>query len=286
MNALAKPSPRERFAALVAGPEEGLDLAEAALLVACEEYPGLDPGLYLKQLDAMAAALRDRLPESPPGTDADPRTLAEALADYLFREQGFRGDTQTYYDPRNSFLNEVLDRRTGIPITLSAVYMEVARRAGIAVVGVGLPGHFVVKHRTATSDLLVDPFHAGAILTAADCQARLDRIFEGRMKVEPRMLEAVSNHRILERMLRNLKALYAKEEDHARTLRVLELLLCLVPDSLEDLRDRGLVYAALDCYGFAVRDLTAYLSRIGGSTRTKELGATLDSLRRRIARLN
>ena len=106
------------------------------------------------------------------------------------------------------------------------------------------------------------------------------------MKMEPRMLEAVSTRRILERMLRNLKALYAKAEDHPRTLRVLELLLCLDPESLENLRDRGLVYAALDCYGFAVRDLTAYLARVGTGARTKELEATLDSLRRRAARLN
>jgi regulator of sirC expression with transglutaminase-like and TPR domain len=286
MSALASPSPRERFAALVSGPEEDLDLAEAALLVACEEYPDLDPSRYLERLDDLAATLRTRLPEGPPRPDDDPRPLAAALADLLFREEGFRGDTETYYDPRNSFLNEVLDRRTGIPITLSTVYMEVARRAGVAVAGVGLPGHFVVKHRCGGFELLVDPFHAGRVLTEADCQERLDRIFEGRMKMEPRMLEAVSKTRILERMLRNLKALYAKEEDHPRTLRVVELLLCLDPQNLEELRDRGLAYAALDCYGFAVRDLTACLSRGGGGARVKELEATVISLRRRAARLN
>lgn len=286
MSGLPNPSPRERFAALVTGPEELLDLAEAALLVACEEYPDLDPRPYLERLDDMAAALRARLPEGLSPEGDDPRRVASTLADFLFREQGFRGDTRNYYDPRNSFLNEVLDRRTGIPITLSTVYMEVARRAGIEVAGVSLPGHFVVKHRHGSSDLLVDPFHEGRVLTEADCQERLDRIFEGRMKMEPRMLEAVSAHRILERMLRNLKALYTKAEDHPRTLRAIELLLCLGPESPEDLRDRGLVYAALDCYGFAVRDLTAYLERVGTGARTKELETTLDSLRRRAARLN
>jgi regulator of sirC expression with transglutaminase-like and TPR domain len=272
---------RQRFADLLARPEEAIDLAEGALLIACEEYPELELDRYLAQLDEMGAALATRLA---------PRAGAEAAAatlnEYLFEEQGFRGNAEAYYDPRNSFLNEVLDRRVGIPITLSAVYMEVGRRAGVPVFGVGLPGHFVVKLEAAGDEVLVDPFHAGAILTREHCQERLDRIFGGRVKMEPRMLDAVTPRQMLERMLRNLKAIYAKEEDHQRALRVLELLLRIPPTNLDDLRDRGLVYAALDCYGLAVRDLEAYLSSSAPAKRTKELMSALASLRGKAARVN
>jgi len=281
MNALAEGSPLEHFAALVAGPEEDLDLGLGALLIACAEYPDLDPAAYLHRLDEMGADIEARLAVSEA-----PEQLAGILSGYLSGEQGFKGNTAAYYDPRNSFLNEVLDRRTGIPITLSTVYLEVARRAGIDARGVGLPGHFLVRLGAEGGHLLVDPFHAGAVLTEADCQKRLDRIFDGRVRIQPQMLDAVPKRRILERMLRNLKAVYVKEEDHARTLRVLDLLLVSAPESLEDLKDRGLVYAALDCYGFAVRDLEAYLFRAGPSRHTRDLEATLADLRRRAARLN
>ena len=272
---------RQRFTSLLTRPDEDIDLAEAALLIACEEYPSLEPDRYLARLDSMGEALAARLPES-----AEALEVAAALREYLFRQEGFHGNSDEYYDPRNSFLNDVLDRRTGIPITLSAVYIEVARRAGVPVFGVGLPGHFVVKLLGADREVLVDPFHGGAVLTEEDCQARLNRIFEGRVKMEPRMLAAVTPRQILERMLRNLKALYVKEADHPRTLGVLELLLRLGPGGLEDLRDRGLVYAALDCYGFAVRDLEAYLARAGKTKKTDELVSALEALRLRASRLN
>lgn len=272
---------RQRFAALVARPEEDVDLAEAALLIACEEYPSLEPRRYLARLDAMGEALAPRLSGAAEALEA-----ATTLRQYLFREEGFHGNTDSYYDPRNSFLNDVLDRRTGIPITLSAVYIEVARRAGVSVFGVGLPGHFVVKLLGADREILVDPFHGGAVLSERDCQARLDRIFEGRVKMEPRMLEAVTPRQILERMLRNLKALYVKETDHPRTLGVLELLLRLAPGSLEDLRDRGLVYAAMDCYRLAARDLEAYLARAPKTKMTADLVGALEALRLRASRIN
>ncbi|HVQ29085.1 MAG TPA: transglutaminase-like domain-containing protein [Vicinamibacteria bacterium] len=272
---------RQRFTALLGRPDEDIDLAEAALLIACEEYPSLEPDLYLARLDAMGEALAARLPES-----AEALEVASTLREYLFRQEGFHGNSDKYYDPRNSFLNEVLDRRTGIPISLSAVYIEVARRAGVPVFGVGLPGHFVVKLQGADREVLVDPFHGGAVLTPEDCQARLNRIFEGRVKMEPRMLAAVTPRQILDRMLRNLKALYVKEADHPRTLGVLELLLRLDPEGLEDLRDRGLVYAALDCYAYAARDLEAYLAGAGRTPKTDELVSALEALRHRASRIN
>jgi regulator of sirC expression with transglutaminase-like and TPR domain len=277
----AESGSRQRFALLANHADEDVGLAEAALLIACEEYPALEVKRYLGQLDLMGATLASRLPR-----DRAPEAAVLALNEYLFQEQGFRGNTDAYYDPRNSFLNDVLDRRIGIPISLSAVYMEVARRAGIEAFGVGLPGHFVVRLAGAGHTLLVDPFHGGAVLTEDDCQRRLDRIFGGRVRMEPRMLDALAPRAILERMLRNLKAIYAKEEDHPRTLSVLELLLLLVPGSLADLRDRGLAYASLDCYALAARDLTDFLARCPPKERTAELVSTLETQKRRAARVN
>ena len=147
---------RQRFTALLGRPEGEINLAEAALLIASEEYPGLDVPLYLKHLDDMGVALRARLAEEP-----RPERAVMALNRYLFQEEGFHGNIAEYYDPRNSFLNDVIDRRIGIPITLSTVYMEVARRAGVQVEGVGLPGHFIVRVVLGGHGLLVDPFHGG-----------------------------------------------------------------------------------------------------------------------------
>src|SRR5215510_4498677 len=152
--------------------EDGaVDLAEAALLIARQEYPALDVPRYLTRLDLMGAELRERLLEEPV-----PERAVMALNRYLFHEQGFKGNTSEYYDPRNSYLNDVLDRRIGIPITLSTVYMEVAARAGLDVEGVGLPGHFIVRVHTPVRGLLIDPFHCGALLSEQECQDRLDGI--------------------------------------------------------------------------------------------------------------
>jgi regulator of sirC expression with transglutaminase-like and TPR domain len=258
-----------------------VNLGEAALLIAAEEYPDLEVRDYLVRLDEMGWALRQRLDEEP-----RPERAVMALNRYLFREQGFRGNTKEYYDPRNSYLNEVLDRRTGIPITLSTVYMEVARRAGLDVEGVGLPGHFVVRIRTPGRPLLVDPFHAGTMLTEKDCQERLDRIFGGKVKIEPKMLRPCRHRDMLERILRNLKAVYIRDQDVQRALRVVDLLVRIQPGNAEDLRDRGILYAALDCYGLAARDLESYLALAPKAPDGEELGGRVVQLRQKAARLN
>ena len=278
---LPEPPPRRQLDVMLSRPDRDVDLAEAALLVAAEEYPGLDVRGYLVRLDEMGWALRQRLEEEP-----RPERAVMALNRYLFQEQGFRGNTESYYDPRNSYLNEVLDRRTGIPITLSTVYMEVARRGGLDVEGVGLPGHFVVRIRNPGRALLVDPFHGGALLTDRDCQQRLDRIFGGRVKMEPKMLEPCRRRDMLERMLRNLKAVYIRDQDVPRALRVVDLLVGIQPGNAEDLRDRGVLYAALDCYAYAARDLEAYLALAPKAPDAKELAPRARQLREKAARLN
>jgi regulator of sirC expression with transglutaminase-like and TPR domain len=229
----------------------------------------------------MGVALRRRLDDEP-----RPERAIMALNHYLFQEQGFRGNSERYYDARNSYLNEVLDRRTGIPITLSTVFMEVARRAGLEVEGVSLPGHFVVRVHAAARALLVDPFHGGTLLTEKDCQDRLDRIFNGNVKLEPRMLQPCRRKDMLERILRNLKAIYLRDQERERALRVIDLLVRIQPGSAEDLRDRGILYAALDCYGLAARDLDSYVALAPSAKDAEELAARAASLRQKAARLN
>jgi regulator of sirC expression with transglutaminase-like and TPR domain len=272
---------RRQLAEMLARPDEGVDLARAALLIACEEYPDLEPARYLGRLEQMAEAVRGRLLGT--GSPAD---AVEALNAYLFAEEGFRGNEQDYYDPRNSFLNDVLDRRVGIPITLSTVYIEVARRAGVDAAGVGLPGHFIVRVSCPAGETLVDPYHRGLRLSAEDCQERLDRIYGGRLRVDAAMLAPCGRKSMLARLLRNLKAIYLKTADHERALRVLDLLLRMNPRSAEDLRDRGLLYAALECYGLAADDLQAHLERFPGAPDAPELRAKAAEFRGKAARVH
>ena len=274
-------TPRGKLEDILARPDGDVNLAEAALLVAAEEYAALDVRSYLVRLDEMGCALRQRLEEEP-----RPERAVMALNRYLFQELAFRGNTEQYYDARNSYLNEVIDRRTGIPITLSTVYMEVAGRAGLEVEGVGLPGHFVVRIQTPARPLLVDPFHGGTLLTEKDCQERLDRIFNGKVKLEEKMLRPCRRKDMLERLLRNLKAIYLRDQDTDRALRVVDLIVRIQPGSAEDLRDRGVLYASLDCYGLAARDLESYLALAPGAKDAEDLAARVALLRLKASRLN
>ncbi len=272
---------RTKLEDLLGRPDSEVGLAEAALLVAAQEYEALDVRGYLVRLDEMGRALRVRLED-----EQRPERAVMALNHYLFQELGFRGNSEQYYDARNSYLNEVLDRRTGIPITLSLVYIEVARRAGLDVEGVGLPGHFVVRVQTPVRGLLVDPFHGGTLLTEKDCQERLDRIFSGKVKLEAKMLRPCGHKDMIERVLRNLKAIHLRDEDKARALRVVDLLVKVQPGSAEDLRDRGVLYASLDCYGLAARDLESYLALAPRAKDAEELADRVTELKFKAARLN
>jgi len=272
---------RVQFGEIVARPDHAVDLGRASLLIACEEYPDLEVTDYLARLDEMGRLLAKRLPAGLGAEDA-----VAGANQFLFEEQGFRGNADDYHDPRNSFLNQVLDRRTGIPITLSTVYMEVTRRAGLAVDGVGLPGHFIVKLTGPERDVLIDPFHGGGLLSEQDCQARLDRVYGGKLKVAPWMLVPCDRKHMLARMLRNLKVIYLKSKDFERALRTVDLLLLVNPHSGEDLRDRGLIYSALDCYSLAARDLEDYLCRVPGAPEAEEVRERIEEMRFKAARLN
>jgi regulator of sirC expression with transglutaminase-like and TPR domain len=280
MSAFEEPVWRRRFGDLLARPDEAIDLAEAALLVACEEYPELDVEAYRARLDELGREARRR------AAGLTPAESVRVVKRLLFVELGFSGNEQHYYDPRNSFLNDVLDRRTGIPITLATVFLEVSRRAGLETHGVGLPGHFIVRVELPDGPWLLDPFHGGMRLSLDDCQRRVDRIFEGKLRMEPDMLAPCGPRAMLTRMLQNLKAIYVRAQDFVRALGVVELLLRVTPASADELRDRGLIYAALDCYGLAVRDLGDYVARVPRSEETDDLREKIATLRAKAARVN
>jgi len=263
---------RVRFKMLVERPVVPLD--EAALAIAAEEYPGLDAAAYLARLDALGALVRQRA-----GRPQRAAGRLRALCDVLFEELGFRGNGEAYYDPRNSFLNEVLDRRLGIPISLSLLLMEVGRRVGLSLHGVGFPRHFMVKLRPqAGPEVFVDAFNGGALLSREECAVR----FRGEptaQELDPRSFQAVTPHRILGRMLHNLKRIYVEQGDDVRTYWVVDRLVLVAPDALEELRDRGLVAARLGLGPAAARDLGAYLERAPGAPDATEIRSVLATLR-------
>lgn len=271
--------PRSPLAALLADAAPP-GLAEAALAIARDEYPDLDAAAHLATLDAWSARVAARLPGGRDAGDG-----AAALRAVLFDEKGLRGNADDYYDPRNSFLNDVLERRTGIPISLSAVYIEVGRRAGLRVDGLGLPGHFIVRVGGA-GGVLLDPFFGGTELSEEQCQERLDRVFGRKARVDAAMLAPCDTRSILARMLRNLKVIYGKCSDHLRAIRVCDRLLEIDPAQAAERRDRGLLYAELGCYGLAAADLEAYVRACPRAEDAAEATRRVDELGRLAARLN
>jgi len=290
---------RELADALIAstnGP--GQDLAEAALLVARIEYPDLDPGPYLERLDAMGDAARQAIEKHAEGSaDRSPASCVRALNQYLFDELGFEGNRRRYEDPRNSCLNEVLERRTGIPITLSVVYMEVARRAGLRVDGVNFPGHFLVRckalERRPATGLIIDPFHRGALLSEHDCRMLLQRHVGPEVAFSRSLLSSATRSQVITRMLLNLKRLYVHMRSFPQARDVTDLLLAITPSALSELRDRGLLAYHLNDVTSALRDLQTYLklarmSQIDDDAREEheQIWEHVKTLRRRVASLN
>jgi regulator of sirC expression with transglutaminase-like and TPR domain len=225
---------RQSFTEAVTGPEHRLDLARVALLIASEEYPGLDSLRYVAKLEVMAAAVRPSVT-----TTDDPTLKIECLNAYLFDERGFRGNAEEYYDPRNSFLNDVVDRRLGIPITLSIIYMEVGRRVGMPLQGVGMPGHFIMKYAGPEEDIYIDPFNRGRMLSRQACEELIQQLHGEPVPFRESFLAPVSKKQILARMLMNLKAIYIHTQDHLKALSVVERLLIIQPDGEQEMKDRA-----------------------------------------------
>jgi regulator of sirC expression with transglutaminase-like and TPR domain len=276
----------------------GTGLARAALAIARIEYPKLDPEPYVARLDAMGANAQLYI-ERRAFETGDHSALAgiRAVNAYLYEDQRFVGNREKYEDPRNSCLNEVLDRRTGIPITLALVYMEVARRAGLIVDGVNFPGHFLVRCPELTSrgsdSLIIDPFHAGALLSEHDCRLLLQRHVGSEVAFDKSLLAPATRPQIIVRMLLNLKRIYVNMRSFPQARLVTELLLATTPSALSELRDRGLLAYHLNDVTGALRDLQTYLRLVSMSEMDKEAREEHDqiwehvkTLRRRVAALN
>jgi regulator of sirC expression with transglutaminase-like and TPR domain len=289
------------------------DLAVAALMIARIEYPKLDAGPYLDELDRLGqeaavrvATARCDLDDVPPEADPEAYARISALNHFLFKEQRFIGNDVHYEDPRNSCLNQVLERRTGIPITLALVYMEVARRAGVLVEGVNSPGHFLVRCPARRSlqytlssralqyrDLIIDAHHGGALLSEEACRTLLRRHTQEEDVHESALLGQATKPQILTRMLVNLKRVYVRMFSFPQARDVTQLLLALDPSAMHELRDRGLLAYHLNDFTGALRDLQAYLKLSAGSTPDEDerdehaqIWEHVKTLRRRVASFN
>ena len=272
------------------------DLATPALLIARLGYPRLETAAHLAHLHDMGQAAAKRLSVDD-GPDA-PHGPIDSLNRYLFDEQGFRGNSTDYEDPRNSFLNQVLERRTGIPITLAVVYIEVARRAGVRVDGVNFPGHFLLRFPFGPDEdhsgaVFVDPFHRGAVMSETDCRTLLQQRTGRAVAFEPGMLAPATKLQILVRMLANLKRIYVGMRSFHQGLALTELLLSIEPSALTELRDRGLLAYHLNDFTTALRSLEAYLRFAPQGDHAEpnqddrsEIWRHVKALRRRVASLN
>jgi regulator of sirC expression with transglutaminase-like and TPR domain len=246
---------REEFKRQVEGPEAHIDLVQAALLIARTAFPDLVSSDTTDRLDQLAEGLKKRLGPSPSAGD-----ILSHLNRILFDEAGLRGDTQNYYDPQNSFLNRVLERKLGIPITLSLVYSEVGRRAGFQVYGIALPGHFIAGLFHTSGWLYIDPFNQGEILTDQECRRMIQARYGAQAAMDESWKTPADKKAILKRMLRNLKAIYRQLGQHLQVLEMLQWILAVDPDAPEELKERGLLYESMGNGVFAIRDLERYLT--------------------------
>ncbi|MBI5910783.1 MAG: tetratricopeptide repeat protein [Betaproteobacteria bacterium] len=272
----------DQFSALLC--RENFSLAEACLLIAQDAYPELDVVHCLSRIDALAATVKRRLP-----SDAFAEQKVVVLNRYLFNELGFCGNARGYYDPRNSYLNQVLERRTGVPITLSILYMEIGQRLGLRLQGVSFPGHFLVKLRVTGGQLVIDPFCGGETQSESDLRARLALVLprrEAEALPLPQVLQAATSRQILARVLRNLKGIYLQSGEAQNTLEVMQRMVMVAPHAAEEVRDRGLAYYKLDCFRAALADLQDYLDRRPDAADANEIRDKAAVLRLLCSRLN
>jgi regulator of sirC expression with transglutaminase-like and TPR domain len=265
---------RQAFCELASLDPAIFSLDRAALTLALEEYPNLDMEPYLRKLDTLAARTQVLL-----GSDRSVNVTLEGLNEILFVQEGLRGNTEDYYDPRNSYLNEVLDRKQGIPISLSVIYMEVARRIDFPLHGVGFPGHFIVKFAGGDRELLIDPFNGGRILTMRHCQELLDRVYGSNVPIQPAFLQVMDKKAIISRMLFNLKGIYYQREEYQKALAVVEKILMLNPGTPSEIRDRGLLFMQTSLFAKALADLEFYVATASSPEDSSNIQGHIKTLR-------
>lgn len=281
--------------------DDEIDLTRSALLISRTRYPDLDIEAYAARIDSLASRVAGLVstPASKPAANSvanksqelDPQQTISALNYVLFGELGLRGNRDDYYDPRNSFLNDVLDRGLGIPITLSVVYLEVAHRIGFPVAGIGMPGHFLLKYRPSTEsdgkhEVLIDCFNQGDTLSQQDCQERLNEVYAGEMSLRPEFLHPVNRRQILARMLNNLKTVYLSTRDFRKALTIADLILVVRPDSAEEIKQRALLRYSLEMHNLAADDLEEYLRISPDAEDAGEVRQMSRSIRRMLAAMN
>jgi regulator of sirC expression with transglutaminase-like and TPR domain len=277
------------FARLIACEDARMDLARACLLIAQDAYPKLEVERYMDEIERMASRLRAGLPQN---CGAEERVVA--LNQFLYDDLGYWGNTEDYYDPRNSYLNEVIDRKTGSPITMSILYMELGRRIGLPLEGVSFPGHFLVRLPLRGGMLVLDPFAGGAPQSEDELRSRVKRVIPDGVADDlpaaelplDQFLEPATNRQILSRVLRNLKAIYRKSDKPERMLDVLNRMLVVTPDASAELRDRGYIYQRLECYRAALKDLSDYAEREPDAPDLDDVRSRLMELSALCARLN
>lgn len=273
----------ERFADIVSGVDENINLAEAALLIAQQAYPDLDIASCIRRIDYLADECRRRL-----GAETAHARVIEEMNRYLFEELGFKGDLATFNDPRNSFLNDVLERRKGIPISLSVIYIEIGRRLGLPIHGVSFPGHFLVKVHDGARNLVLDPFSKGKLLDHAELKRRLMH-FPDRQRENwdmEQLLVAATHKQILARMLRNLKTLYLEREDYVRALDSVNMILSITPGAVMEIRDRAHIYDQMDHLRAAIGGYEQYLLLSPESGDVDSVRMRLADLKGRFGRLH
>lgn len=272
------------FAALVKPgvEDERIDLLRASLTFARIEYPSLDPAPYIAQIEQLGRRVSAKIDD--PG---EPVQCIAALNYVLFDEEMFRGNTADYYNPRNSFINDVLDRRLGIPITLALLYMEVAQRAGFQLFGVGMPGHFMLKHYDIDGrSFFIDAFERGSVLSEDDCKRKIESIHSGQITLRPEFLLIVTRRQMLTRMLNNLRTIYLSRRDFRRALQVVDLILVIYPRSPEDVKQRAALRYNLGNLSGALSDFEEYVKMAPDASDAEEIRQTALGLRRSMAKLN
>jgi len=245
---------RSRFREITFQSEAVLDLTEASLVIALEEYPALQIDHYLQQIDRWSDAIRERVD----GSRDEERVVAE-INRFLFEQEGFHEEADDYSDPRFAFLNEVIDRHAGTPITLSIVYIEICRRLGFPMTGVSFPGHFLVKLAGASGEILIDPAEDGRVLSAVECQKILDQLYGGGIQLREHHLRSVTKREILCRLLAHLKSVYMSRHDLVSAVSAVDRILLLDDRDPYELRDRGVLAMQTHAYREAIDFLTRYL---------------------------
>lgn len=285
----------QAFTGMVMDDESKIDLAQAALLIASVAYPDLDPIPSLTQLDALARRVKELLSLSeteslPTLTDPEstisPLTVITAINQVLFEEEHFHGNKDDYNNPNNSFLNKVLENRIGLPITLCLLYMEVGKRIGMQIDGMGFPYHFMVRYHWLEGNIYIDPFSNGLILNEQECLDRLHALTRHHIPLHSRWLEPVTPKQMLIRVLNNLKGVYINKNDFEHALSISDLIIILLPHIGIEQRDRGFLHLELKHYGKAMKDLHAYLELTPNASDRYEIRKHIKGIKQTIAQLN